>query len=855
MPHIHHLTTRTRFLPFVTVLLVVSAIVTIISVGAVYRSSLNAEQARLVELVRSQVRFINAVAQFDAQFSASDHLGGSAAATLSQFVDALSRQQGFGESGEFVLGRRDGDDIAFLLQPRHSEQASPPIPIDSTQAEPMRRALMGQSGVLTGYDYRSQTVLAAHEPIPRLGVGLVAKIDLAEFRAPFIAAGAISCVVALFSIVLGGLLLRQIEELVPKRRTAGGRIDDVSGISAREHLIYFVLITAIIAAVVTVTSVATLYISSYESAKTYLSETAEATSRLIDAVARFDAQFSSQDHPEGARGATMSQVLAAMNEQAGFGETGEFVLGRRDGDDIAFLTQPRHLPGAIPAIHMTALAAKPMQRALMGEKGVLVGLDYRSVEVLAAYETVPQLNIGLVVKVDLSEVRAPFLRASLLSALAALVMIVLGASFLSRSQSVQGNVPTRTMALDAGLEERVSPFLVTFVVGLAAAVFALDLVTPLGVAGGVLYVAVVLAGRWFPTRRHIVFLAALATFGTIAGYMFAPQGGVAWIVLANRAYALFAIWVTAWIVSLGKASQIARTRQAEELMQLSLAVENSPSSVIITDRDGVIEYVNRKFTETTQFENSEAVGGNMRLLKSGETPVEVYHDLWRTVAAGREWRGEFYNRKKNGELYWEAAAILPILSPQGEIIHYLALQEDISERKRAEEQLRHMANHDTLTGLPTRRLGMEHVSSALAAARRDSSKAAVLFIDLDGFKAVNDTLGHEAGDRLLVGVAERLSSCVREIDTVARIGGDEFMVVINSIGNRENVALVAQKLIDALAQPFTLGDDTAAIGASVGIALFPDHEQDPEALIRRADGAMYDVKAKGKNSFAFAEDA
>ncbi len=294
------------------------------------------------------------------------------------------------------------------------------------------------------------------------------------------------------------------------------------------------------------------------------------------------------------------------------------------------------------------------------------------------------------------------------------------------------------------------------------------------------------------------------------------------MVLTNRVYALFAIWATAWIVSLGKTTQIARKTQAEELMQLSLAVEHSPSSVIITDSDGVIEYVNKKFTETTLFEGAEAVGETMSLLKSGETPEEVYRDLWSTIAAGQEWRGEFHNRKKNGELYWEAAAILPILSPQGDVIHHIALQEDISERKHAEEQLRHMANHDTLTGLPTRRLGMEHVSAALAAARRDSTKAAMLFVDLDGFKAVNDSLGHDAGDRLLIAVAERLSGCVREIDTVARIGGD---------------------------------DDSASIGASIGIALYPDDEQDPEVLIKRADEAMYGVKAEGKNAFAFAEGA
>ncbi|MBC8159223.1 MAG: sensor domain-containing diguanylate cyclase [Alphaproteobacteria bacterium] len=177
---------------------------------------------------------------------------------------------------------------------------------------------------------------------------------------------------------------------------------------------------------------------------------------------------------------------------------------------------------------------------------------------------------------------------------------------------------------------------------------------------------------------------------------------------------------------------------------------------------------------------------------------------------------------------------------------------DISERKSTEERLRHLANHDTLTGLPTRRLGMEHISSALARARREKSKAAVLFVDLDGFKLVNDALGHAAGDCLLESTAKRLSGCVREIDTVARVGGDEFMILLVSIDNNKNAALVAQKLIDAMARSFTLGDEKAAIGVSVGIAIYPDHGTEPTALLNLADKAMYAVRSEGKNSFAFA---
>jgi len=179
---------------------------------------------------------------------------------------------------------------------------------------------------------------------------------------------------------------------------------------------------------------------------------------------------------------------------------------------------------------------------------------------------------------------------------------------------------------------------------------------------------------------------------------------------------------------------------------------------------------------------------------------------------------------------------------------------DIFERRNTEELLLHLANHDALTGLPTRRLGMERISRALAMARHQKSKAAVLFVDLDGFKSVNDTLGHTAGDILLEGVAKRLSGCVREIDTVARVGGDEFMIVLVPIDTAKSAALVAQKLVDALAQPFLLDDENIAISASVGIAIYPDQGQEPEALLRLADKAMYGVKDTGKNNFGFARN-
>jgi diguanylate cyclase (GGDEF)-like protein/PAS domain S-box-containing protein len=276
--------------------------------------------------------------------------------------------------------------------------------------------------------------------------------------------------------------------------------------------------------------------------------------------------------------------------------------------------------------------------------------------------------------------------------------------------------------------------------------------------------------------------------------------------------------------------------------------------VSAADKNGMITDVNDKFLSISGYRREELIGKTHRVVRSNTHPLEFYKDMWGTISRGAIWHGDICNMNKTGEKYWVSSTIVPFLDDQGIPVRYISIRTDITKQKKVEEQLRHMANHDTLTGLPTRRLGKENLSIALAHARRDNSMAAVLFIDLDGFKQVNDSLGHDAGDQLLVGVAERITRNVREVDMVVRVGGDEFLVILSGVNRREDVALLSQKLIDALALPFTLYDKTATIGASIGIALYPDDEQEPESLIKCADKMMYAVKRKGKNNFAFYDE-
>lgn len=420
---------------------------------------------------------------------------------------------------------------------------------------------------------------------------------------------------------------------------------------------------------------------------------------------------------------------------------------------------------------------------------------------------------------------------------------------------------------------------------------------------------------------------------------------------------------------------ITESKRAElELRKLGRALEQNPASVMITDPKGRIEYVNPKFEEISGYSAAEVIGKNPRILKSGDTSPEEYRELWETITRGREWKGYFHNRRKNGEIYWEAATISPLRGEDGGVTHFIAVGEDITARKRAEdqlrmnatvfetltegvmvtdaanlikavnpaftritgyepedvigrdpkilssgrhpkgfyrklwqqvdskgfwsgeiwnrrkdgnvypewlsisvirdpnsstikeyvavfsdisqrkqdeEQIRRQANFDALTGIPNRSLFFDRLTQAIINARREHWLLALLFIDLDRFKAVNDTYGHVTGDGLLQEVAERIRSCLRDTDTVARFGGDEFVVLVHDLKELDDAALVAEKILERMKIPFEVADREVVLGASIGITVYPEDTEDPEEMLRNADMAMYRAKEEGRNRYQF----
>jgi len=292
-------------------------------------------------------------------------------------------------------------------------------------------------------------------------------------------------------------------------------------------------------------------------------------------------------------------------------------------------------------------------------------------------------------------------------------------------------------------------------------------------------------------------------------------------------------------------------RREELLRKLALAVEHSPISVMITNRAGVLEYVNPKFCEVTGYTPEEVLGRKPSILKSGTHPEGYYREMWDTILAGREWRGELNNRNKDGGLLWELASISPVFDAAGNITHFVGVKEDITELKRLQTKLGEMAHSDELTGLPNRALFLDRLNQAISHAHRNLGRFALLFLDLDGFKKVNDRYGHQVGDLVLKEAARRLVACVRDTDTVARVGGDEFTIILEDLRHWEEPAVVARKLVERFSIPFDTGDSKSTVGVSIGASIYPDDAYDADQLIACADSAMYAAKEAGKNGYRY----
>lgn len=288
----------------------------------------------------------------------------------------------------------------------------------------------------------------------------------------------------------------------------------------------------------------------------------------------------------------------------------------------------------------------------------------------------------------------------------------------------------------------------------------------------------------------------------------------------------------------------------EQLLMTAQVFESSQDGIVITDADNCFLSVNRAFTEITGYSKEEVVGRNPRLLASGRQDPAFYEAMWRALQSEGRWQGEVWNRRKNGDIYPEWLSISAIRNLDGQIMQHIGILTDLSHRKDAEEQIRLLSNYDPLTQLPNRALLHDRAQVALAAAQRAQANVALMYIDLDRFKNINDSLGHAIGDRLLQELATRLSAHLHQDDTICRPGGDEFIFLLPNT-DYQGAAHVAQRTLAIIAEPFTLDDQRLSLTASIGIALFPDNGCDLARLSQCADSALFRAKQQGRSNFQF----
>lgn len=300
----------------------------------------------------------------------------------------------------------------------------------------------------------------------------------------------------------------------------------------------------------------------------------------------------------------------------------------------------------------------------------------------------------------------------------------------------------------------------------------------------------------------------------------------------------------------GSGRNVTQQKMAQERLKLaSLVLERSSEALMITDAQDRIVEVNPAFCAMTGYSREEALGHTPHLLRSGHHRLEFYRQMWAALLADGQWQGEIINRRKDGEIYAEWLTISTLFAEDGSVHRRVALFSNVTEKKKKDEQIWRHANFDMLTDLPNRRMFHDRLRQELLRAQRSGLILVVLFLDLDHFKEVNDTLGHDVGDLLLTQVAQRMVACVRETDTVARLGGDEFTLILTDITDPDSVARIAQDLIDSLSRPFEIGVEVARISASIGIATYPSDATEATDLIHKADQAMYAAKAAGRSRF------
>lgn len=764
------------------------------------------------------------------------------------------------------------------------------------------------------------------EPKPALTLKQLMKLDLA--------------LLGLVCLIIGVTLFRKL----------GKQKESLSLFETNIGFRVLSLITILFVATLLTTAISLwfLYDTAFEGQKARLTNIAQSRARIIESMARYDL---SNSHKLGLNAnetldATLSQIREAHKNFSGFGHTGEFTFAEKANNNIVFFLRQRHSDTVKPNdIPWDSAHAEPMRRALSGHSGTLVGLDYRGTKVLAAHEPVDVLNAGIVAKIDLDEIRLPYIRAGLIVfgialsilAIGVLLLFLLTAPILNtlaqayaRLKAIIDHSPNLIVITDPGgntvlaspIAEELSSELpkqgesnVLHRDGTMHTYLTQDfpLQTDTKASFGTCQISTDITDRVISeielkqqeqNLRTIVenmpiMLYALDEEGQliawnqecerITGYssvemlrnkdalrllfpdseyrksvlaeyftsgdhrkwvlkLTAKDGSiriVEWSNVSNR-YPIpgWSLWCIGEDVT-------ARKQAVEKLKQFELAFQSTSEGMLITDLKGNIVTVNNAFERITGYTTADVQGQNPRILQSGRHDNDFYARLWNSLKSKGEWRGEIWNRRKNGVTYPEWLNISTVYKSDKTPSHYVAVFSDITTIKQSQDQLLYLAHHDPLTHLPNRLLFNDRLDHSLKQAHRERNMVALFALDLDRFKNINDSLGHPAGDSVLKEAAQRLRKLTRENDTVARMGGDEFTIIADGINNFHSVATMAEKIVRGMAHNYNLDNQEVMTSVSLGIAVYPQDGNTTSDLLKNADAALYKAKEHGRNTFHF----
>ncbi|OUS34098.1 hypothetical protein A9R01_08605 ['Osedax' symbiont bacterium Rs2_46_30_T18] len=577
----------------------------------------------------------------------------------------------------------------------------------------------------------------------------------------------------------------------------------------KRRLLLLILIMSLVVTSAVGVAIVQFYADAYEAQRNSLTEQVRTQAHLIDSIARFDRKHSNNTHPRGWKYATLSQVVDSYLSHEQLGGRGEMTIARREGNRIVFMVRSgQERPTNIQYVPFDSSLAEPMRQALLGRSGTVVGPDYLGVEVLAAHAPLAELGWGIVAKVAVSKIKDPIIRVSVLSAIVASILIISGALMFQRVigpliNNLEAMVKERTESLEKEIAER------------------------------------------YEAEEH---LKAEMSFAMLRRRLAAGANKAKSTTEALEASIELLCSHSNWRIGHAFLVSPADSKKLHSAGTWYL---------IHGDQDGVF----RDAVEGAWLNGGE--GLPQKVLSDGrsiiaadvtEDPDYVWADLLKELGV----RGSLVQPIRVGD---DTIAVLEFFSEQQIKPSKLLLQTldyatdqlgRVFERQIAEEKITHLATHDALTGLPSLKLGVDRLSQSIRMAERSKTKVGLMFMDLDGFKLVNDTHGHAVGDQVLKEFGALLVSTVRAADTVARIGGDEFIVVLPELDDRKGAKILATKVIALISSQISYRGLNLNLGVSIGISIFPDHGVDASVLLKQADNAMYESKNKGKNGFTFA---